>query len=191
MKSMNKFKLIALTMALVGMLSPGVMANNVILEASLASTTVMTVDQTDLANLAAVNTLGSSAQDLKFSHLTINSNFGTGFRISFSSENSGEMVLRDLANTTYVGTDPSQKIPYNVAVLVEGGTSLGAGLTAPAIVGNAAGMSLATPQDLDFSGVATAATAGYQLNLNFVSAVQASLVGGLYRDTITVTIADI
>ena len=155
------------------------------LEATRAVENFITVESA----ATGVTNLGIAAQsDVKFGDITINSNDGAGFQIKLSSEKNGEMVLLDKDSDFVSGPGVSQKIAYKVKVVDAGGT-LGIGLTAATNLNTAIDLTT-TATNFDFNGPASSSSSAYKLDLKFITAVSDGIMGGEYKDVVTVEIAE-
>jgi|GEM_PF-4780027 len=186
MKAVTKVVLASLILtALASSTVLGATSGSVNLTAAAPSNTSIAVNTV----ATSVTNLGSAAvTDVKFGDVTIDSNNGLGFTIGLTSANNGAMVL--LNGASYVSAPAAtQKIGYTVKVASAGSGTLGTGITASSQLNTALTLSTSAT-NLSFAGPASAVTSAYKLDLKFSSAAS-TIMGGNYKDVVTVTIADI
>lgn len=127
----------------------------------------------DWENLG-VNTITSQ----KVAEFAVDSNVADGFKLTFSSAGGGRL------NKIGGSGASAQHIDYLIDLDQVSGT-LGAGTVEPGVM---SGISLASPSELDFAGVAAEPTVDLTYDVNF-SMNPKSLEAGTYTDIVTIQLA--
>ena len=148
----------------------------------------LTYSSTGVTNVTTLGTVAVSGHSI--GSIAISTNDVAGFKVQFSSANTGKLVR--FVSSAYVSSPTaSDQLAYTISTAAANGTTgLGTGLTAPSMlsavsVPNAA----STASTLDYSGTMTGITSAYTLNLSY-SASTATIISGTYKDTLTVTLVD-
>ena len=137
-----------------------------------------------------VSNLGLAAQtDVTFGEVVIDSNSVNGFRLSFSSLNSGKLVALDNGGAFVSTPAATQQIDYTFKLTSPTSGTLGAGLSNATNLGSATNLGVGAA-NYDFIGSASSVTSALTFGMQFSTATK-TLMGGLYKDIITVEISSL
>lgn len=128
---------------------------------------------------ANIANLGSNTNAVKFASVTFSSNQSTGFKVTLTSANDGELVLDGGSVATNF-----EHVGYRVSLTNESGT-IDAGITKPTLTD----INLSSAQELAFTG-SNLSPSNVTYDFNVTALAADTLKVGDYADTIDLEIAD-